>query len=68
MKPLPESGTTYGEKSKLMRESGQRMAVRVAVVTATRDDHLGRVTEYNRLLAYHDENSTTSLNDRSILG
>ena len=44
------------------------MAVRVAVVTATRDDHLGRVTEYNRLLAYHDENSTTSLNDRSILG
>lgn len=66
MKPLPESGTTYGEKSKLMRESGQRMAVRVAVVTATRD--VGRVMEYNRLLAYHDENSTTSLNDRSILG
>ena len=42
------------------------MAVRVAVVTATRD--VGRVMEYNRLLAYHDENSTTSLNDRSLLG
>ena len=34
MKPPSESGTTYGDKSKLMRESGSRMAVRVAVLTA----------------------------------
>ena len=68
MKPPPESGLTNSVTLKLMRESGTRMAVKVVVLTATRDDHMGRVAEYNGLLVYHDEDYTTSPTDRPILG
>ena len=44
------------------------MAVRMVVMTATRDDHLGGMAEYIGLLVYHEENTTTSLDDRPLLG
>lgn len=68
VKPPHQNGITNSDKTKLMRESGPRMAVKVVVMTATRDDHLGGVVEYNRLRVYHDENTTTSLVDRPLLG
>ena len=40
----------------------------VVVLTATRDNHMGRVVEYNGLLVYRDGDSTTSPTDRPILG
>ena len=51
-----------------MRESGPRKAVTVVVLTATRDNHIGRLMEYNGLLVYRDGDSTTSPTDRPILG
>ena len=68
VKPPHQNGITNSDKTKLMRKSGPRMAVKVVVMTATRDDHLGGVVEYNRLRVYHDENTTTSLVDRPLLG
>ena len=34
----------------------------------TRDDHLGGVAEYNGLLVYHDEKTTTGLGGWPLLG
>ena len=44
------------------------MAVKVVVLTATRDVQMGRVAEYNGLLVYHNEDDTTSPTDWPILG
>ena len=79
IKDIPESdrmtkylstcnGITNGDINKLMRESGTSMAVRDVTMTATRDDHLGGMAEYNGLLVYHEENTTTSLHDQPVFG
>ena len=68
MKHLPESGLTNSDQLKFMRESGPRKAVTVVVLTATRDNHIGRLMEYNGLLVYRDGDSTTSPTDWLILG
>ena len=68
VKPPHQNGITNSDETKLMRESGPRMAVKVVVMTATRDDHLGGMAEYNGLLVYHEENTTTSLHDRPVFG